>query len=59
MQLEVQELNITEVDGVYRWGGSYLDNMFTVKGEFATPVKPDIDLNAPEGMTCFHLTEAL
>ena len=28
LQLEVQELNITEVDGVYRWGGSYLDNMF-------------------------------
>ena len=59
LQLEVQELNITEVDGVYRWGGSYLDNMFTVKGEFATPVKPDIDLNAPEGMTMFSFDRSL
>ena len=55
LQLEVQELNFTEVDRVYRWGGSYLDNMFTVKGEFATPVKPDIDLNAPEGMANDHV----
>ena len=33
--------------------------MFTVKGEFATPVKPDIDLNAPEGMTMFSFDRSL
>ena len=57
--LQVQELCVTELDGVQRRNGNYTGGKFTVMGQFATLIKPDLDLNAPEGMTTYSFSKSL
>ena len=61
LHLELQELELIEMaaDGRHHWNGQYIGTRFQVKGEYTTPIKPDIDCNAPHGMTAFVFDRSL
>ena len=59
LQLDLNELELIEVDGRCHWNGKYIGPRFQVKGEFTSPIKPDINLNAPDGMTAFEFDRSL
>ena len=51
--LEVQELVTKEVAGKLYWTGTYKGTVKKVLGAYVTPIKPELDLNPPDGTTIF------